>query len=140
MKRGFTLIELIITIVILGVLAAIAIPGFSRSKEKNDVTQAVTYLRAIRLAEKMHFAKWGTFTCPAVSPGACVTATMESMGDAAAINGALGTEITAGAFTFSVAASAATFTATATRVSDGATISIDQAGTWSGTYAPLPTV
>ncbi|MEI8206603.1 MAG: prepilin-type N-terminal cleavage/methylation domain-containing protein, partial [Kiritimatiellales bacterium] len=86
-KRGFTRIELLITIIILSVLAAIAIPGFSKSKTKNDAAQAVTYLRAIRLAEKMHYAKTEAYV-------AC--------GDSDAVKANLGVEISSSAYGFSV--------------------------------------
>ena len=61
MRRGFTLAELLMVVVILGVLALVAFPGFSKSQAKNDAREAITYLRAIRLAELTHFAKTGAY-------------------------------------------------------------------------------
>jgi type IV pilus assembly protein PilE len=126
MKRGFTMTEVLITVLIIAVLAAIAFPGFSKAQQKNDAGQTITYLRAIRLAEKMYYAKNGTYL-------ACA--------DAAAIRSNLGTEITTEKYTFDVIApTATTFTATATRTSDAKTISLDQNGTWGGDSPYKPAV
>lgn len=61
MKKGFTLTELLTTVVILAVLAAVALPKFSKSTEKAKANQAIAYLRAIRVGEKMYFAKNNTY-------------------------------------------------------------------------------
>ncbi len=44
---GFTLVELIVITAIIGVLAAIAIPAYSRFVEKTKVTRAVAEIRAL---------------------------------------------------------------------------------------------
>ena len=44
-RRAFTLIELLIVVVIIGILAAIAIPKFSNTKEKAYVAQMKSDLR-----------------------------------------------------------------------------------------------
>ncbi len=48
-RRGFTLVEMAIVVVILGVLAALAVPNFSRMRERAMVARAIGDLRAIGL-------------------------------------------------------------------------------------------
>jgi len=55
-RQGFTLIELLILVVIIGSLAAIAIPKFSNTKEKAYVAQMKSDLRNLVNAEEAFFA------------------------------------------------------------------------------------
>jgi len=55
-KKGFTLIELLIVVVIIGILAAIAIPKFSTTKAKAQKSAAVADLRNLATAQESFFA------------------------------------------------------------------------------------
>jgi type IV pilus assembly protein PilA len=54
-RNGFTLIELLIVVVVIGILAAIAIPKFSGVKQKGYRSQAVADLTSLRTAEETFF-------------------------------------------------------------------------------------
>ena len=54
-SRGFTLIELLVVVVIIGILAAIAIPKFVNTKQKAYVAQMKSDLRNLATAEEAYF-------------------------------------------------------------------------------------
>ncbi|GMU09727.1 hypothetical protein ASNO1_59810 [Corallococcus caeni] len=56
-KGGFTLIELMIVVAIIGILAAIAIPNFIRFQAKSKQSEAKTNLKAIFTAQKSFFGE-----------------------------------------------------------------------------------
>src|SRR5438876_5699148 len=55
-RKGFTLIELLIVVVIIGILAAIAIPKFANTKEKAYLASMKSDLRNLVTAEEANFA------------------------------------------------------------------------------------
>jgi len=54
-KKGFTLIELLIVVVIIGILAAIAIPKFGETRERAYVSSMQADLNQIRTAQEMYY-------------------------------------------------------------------------------------
>ena len=60
--KGFTLIELLIVVVIIGILAAIAIPKFANTKEKAYVATMKSDLRTLATAQEGYFADNVTYT------------------------------------------------------------------------------
>ncbi|PYP67602.1 MAG: pilin [Gemmatimonadetes bacterium] len=61
-RHGFTLIELLIVVVIIGILAAIAIPKFANTKEKAYIGAMKSDLRNLATAEEAFFYDSATYT------------------------------------------------------------------------------
>ena len=61
-QKGFTLIELLIVVVIIGILAAIAIPKFANTKEKAYVSAMKSDLRNLAAAEEAYVADYLTYS------------------------------------------------------------------------------
>jgi type IV pilus assembly protein PilE len=60
--RGFTLIELMITVAIVAILAAVAIPSYSAYVTRGRITDAVKGLSEMRLKMEQYFQDWRTYT------------------------------------------------------------------------------
>ena len=60
-KRGFSLVELMIVVAIIGVLTAIAIPNFQQFQARSRQTEAKSALTSIYTANKAFHAKWESY-------------------------------------------------------------------------------
>jgi len=130
LKKGFTLIELIIVIIIIGVLAALAVPLYLKSTERVKGAKARHSLGIIAQAEKMYrsennqYINFGAGAAEATLGGYIELADVDADPD----------------WTYAVSGSSTSgFLVTAARSdgnNTGETITLDHAGSWGGAFTP----
>ena len=59
-KKAFTLIELLVVVLIIGILAAIALPKYERAVERSRVAEAEIMIRTLRDAQARCYLELGT--------------------------------------------------------------------------------
>ena len=69
MKKAFTLVELLIVIIIIGILATMAVPQYQKMINKARWAEAFTVLDAIRKAELYYYSMHGKFAIGTAVPG-----------------------------------------------------------------------
>jgi type IV pilus assembly protein PilA len=113
-KKGFTLIELLIVVVIIGILAAIAIPKFASTKQKAYVASMKADLRNLVTIQEAYFSDQTTYA---------TTAELVSIGSY---------QTSKGNSVFGVAPTATGWAATASNVYVPSTTSPSVCGIWIG--------
>ena len=59
MNRGFSMIEVIVVVVVIGIMLAVALPKYNRVVEKSRQAEAFTNLANIRASQARHYAEKG---------------------------------------------------------------------------------
>ena len=67
MQKGFTLIELMIVIAIIGILAAIALPAYQDYTIRAQVTEGLSLAGGVETAEADYFAQYGAMPAAGVT-------------------------------------------------------------------------
>lgn len=62
MKKGFTLLELLMVVIIVGILASIAIPQFFKVAERARASEGANVLGAVRSAQLRYYSEHGKLT------------------------------------------------------------------------------
>jgi type IV pilus assembly protein PilA len=97
-EEGFTLIELLVVIIIIGILAAIAIPVFLSQRQKGWDSQAKSDARNIATLEETYLTDFDTYIA-----GADLAAVKAALTDYKASSNVTGAKVTAtGATSFCV--------------------------------------
>ena len=60
-RAGFSLVELAVVVIIIGVLAAFGVPRMLKSVERSKAAEAFKYLSAVRAAQERYQARQGTY-------------------------------------------------------------------------------
>lgn len=62
MKKAFTLIELLVVVLIIGILAAVAVPQYQKVVRKSRFMQVWTNVRALAIAQQQYFLANGRYS------------------------------------------------------------------------------
>ncbi|MBU1087833.1 MAG: prepilin-type N-terminal cleavage/methylation domain-containing protein [Candidatus Omnitrophica bacterium] len=136
-KKAFTLIELMLTVMVIAILVSIAIPNYINTVERARAREAVSTLESMRAAEQSYAAERRSFINLTDGAGTAIAGTWEAIGLEDPNLNANNSWIY---ILNDVPAAGNTFNATASRINgpySGKTIILDQDGADGGSTWPL---
>jgi len=116
-KKGFTLVELMVVVIIVGILAAVAVPLYRANTLRAMSSEGQALAGSIRTAERIYFAEFSTY-----GDWAAISDQIDLTGNIYFTGTPVITDVTATTFTATVTAPAGTPAA-------GIEVIIDQNGT-----------
>jgi len=61
-KKGFTLIEVLVVVLIIGILSSVALPQYQKAVEKSRAIKGVNALKNILTAQQAYYETYGSYT------------------------------------------------------------------------------
>ena len=81
MRKGFTLLELLIVVIIIGILATVAVPQFFKAASKAKEGKALADLDVIKKYQQAYFSKHGTWDTWAANAEFTASVDLDDDGD-----------------------------------------------------------
>ena len=134
LQKGFTLVELLIVLVILGVLATLAVPAYLEQSKRTKFAEVVNATSPYKLAvEACYIARGALADCDAGAYGvpAAVTGGDGYLNDISVTDGVITADGDGGTFGYSAGSTEYTYILTPTTASSGASLTWAATGTCS---------